>query len=339
MNRISCYIALCAFTVIGVSCTFTVTAAKAASSAGGGARRPQIACGLHHSLAIGSDGTLWAWGANGFGQLGLGTADANPHARPARVGTATDWAAVAAGGACSLALRSDGTLWAWGAGSLGQLGTGDQSERAVPVRVGTASNWTAVACGPDDHCVALRSDGSLWSWGSNDHGQLGLGTADTSAHPTPTRLGAASTWVAVSCGDGSTFALQSNGSLWAWGANSLGQLGLGDTADRHAPVRVGRASNWTAVSGGCGFTLALRSSGTLWAWGQNDFGQLGLAYADRTAHPTPARLGVRSRSRPLTFARTATRLQHRNAENRTGNPRVPSIPATVRERFRDRSEC
>ena len=216
---------------------------------------------MHHSLAIRSDGTLWAWGADGFGQLGLGTADTNPHARPARVGTATDWTAVAAGATCSLALRGDGTLWAWGANSLGQLGTGDQNARTAPARVGAASNWTAVACGPDDHCVALRSDGSLWSWGNNDHGQLGLGTADADSHDTPTRVGTSSAWVAVSCGDGTTLALQGNGSLWAWGANSLGELGLGDTSDRHAPVRIGRASNWTAVSGGGGFTLALRSSG------------------------------------------------------------------------------
>ena len=295
MKRISCSIALCALCVICLSGTLVPTMAGAATPAAGSAGRgSQIACGRHHSLAIRSDGTLWAWGANDYGQLGLGTAHGGAHSSPVRVGTAANWAAVACGATYSLALRGDGTLWAWGFNGSGQLGKGDQTARDSPVRVGSARNWTAVACGLDDHSVALRSNGSLWTWGNNAYGQLGLGQADTNPHHTPTRVGMGSAWVAVSCGADTTFALRSDGSLWAWGRNLDGRLGLGDTNDRHAPVRVGTANNWSAVSGGAGFTLALRSDGSLWAWGQNTFGKLGLGNADTGAHPSPARVGTAS---------------------------------------------
>ena len=288
----SSFIALCVLLVVCLSSILVPTTASAtAPLSGGAARGSQITGGLHHSLAIRSNGTLWAWGANDVGQLGLGAAG-GAHPSPARVGTATNWTAVACGATYSLALRADGTLWGWGFNGSGQLGKGDQKERDAPVRVGSATNWTAVACGPDDHSLALRSDGTLWAWGDDQYGQLGLGSADGSPHHTPTRVGTASDWVAVSCGGGSSFALRSDGSLWAWGRNVDGVLGLGDTSDRYAPVRVGTANEWTAVSGGVGFTIALRSDGSLWAWGTNDFGKLGLGGADHLAHPTPTRVGT-----------------------------------------------
>jgi alpha-tubulin suppressor-like RCC1 family protein len=267
--------------------------ASAATPAAGGARGgSQIACGRHHSLAIRSDGTLWVWGANDCGQLGLGAAHGGAHSSPARVGTAPNWAAVACGTIYSLGLRSDGTLWTLGLNGLGRLGKGYQTVRSSPLRVGSATNWTAVACGPDDHSVALRSDGSLWAWGANTYGQLGLGAADAGPHHAPTQVGTESAWVAVSCGAGTTFALRGDGSLWAWGSNGFyGDLGLGGAYDRHAPARVGTADTWTAIAAGQDFSLATRSDGSLWSWGENDSGELGLGTSDDDAHPAPTRVG------------------------------------------------
>jgi alpha-tubulin suppressor-like RCC1 family protein len=291
MKRISCSIALCVLCVICLAGTLVPTMARAATPATGGARGgSQIACGRHHSLAIRSDGTLWAWGANDYGQLGLGSVDGSAHPSPVRVGTATNWAAVACGATYSLALRSDGTLWAWGFNGSGQLGKGDQTARSSPVRVGSATSWTAVACGLDDHSVALRSDGSLWAWGSNLDGRLGLG--DTNDRHTPVRVGTADNWSAVSGGAGFTLALRSDGSLWAWGQNTFGKLGLGkaDTGAHPTPARVGAASSWTAIAAGLDCSLATRSDGSLWSWGRNAWGGLGLGH--RAGCHAPARVGT-----------------------------------------------
>ena len=145
-----------------------------------------IAAGTYHSLAIQKDGSLWAWGRNDFGQLGLGSADFNPHSTPTRVGTATNWVAVVAGGYHSLGLRADGTLWAWGYNYYGQLGLGvpDTTDRHIPAQVGSSTNWVAIAAG-SYHSLGLRADGTLWSWGNNFNGQLGL--ADNTDRHIPTR--------------------------------------------------------------------------------------------------------------------------------------------------------
>jgi len=249
-----------------------------------------------NTLAIKKDGTLWAWGDNRLGQLGLGLglADLYAHPTPTQVGSASDWAAVSAGDFHAVALKKDGTLWAWGFNYYGELGLGDTHDRDAPTQVGSASNWAAVSAN-DYSTLALKKDGTLWSWGMNDYGQLGLGTADTNAHPTPTQVGSASDWAAVSpSGAWSTLALKKDGTLWAWGFNSKGQLGLGDTVDRLTPTEVGSTSGWAAVSAGFGHTLAIKKDGTLWSWGVNDFGQLGRGTADTNAHPTPTQVGSTS---------------------------------------------
>ncbi len=174
----------------------------------------------------------------------------------------------AAGDRHTLALKADGTLWAWGSGSMGQLGDGGSADQPSPVKV--MDSVTGLAAG-GNHSLALKADGTLWAWGNNASGQLGLGTQDNTPHPTPAKVmdGAASAWAGAS----HSLAIKADGTLWAWGANRSGQLGLGTTQDQPIPAKV--MDSVTAVAAGEAHTLALKADGTLWAWGSNLSGQLG----------------------------------------------------------------
>jgi hypothetical protein len=139
-----------------------------------------FSAGYSHTLAVKSDGNMWAWGNNDDGQLGDGTTIQKNS--PVAAGSGNDWVSVATGKFHSLALKSDGTLWAWGYNGLGGLGDGTTTSRPSPVRVGTENDWVSAA-GGIYHSVALKSDGSIWSWGGNYNGQLGNGTTDQNGSP------------------------------------------------------------------------------------------------------------------------------------------------------------
>lgn len=270
-----------------------------------------FAAGWNHTLGLKNDGSLWAWGGNGSGQLGDGTAaDKN---KPVQLGNETNWSIVAAGKKFSLALKTDGTLWAWGANSKGQLGNGTTTDSLIPAQIGTDTNWSAISAG-DSFTLALKSDGTLWAWGSNSKGQLGLGT--TTDGLVPVRVGTEVAWKAIAAGYDHAVALRNDGTLWAWGGNESGQLGQGAAADlitpaianSTVPVQV-PGTNWSAVAAGGssqsyyvnisgtdvlrvgGYTVALKSDGTLWAWGENIYGQLGdgtnynMAWAGAGTYP------------------------------------------------------
>jgi hypothetical protein len=255
----------------------------------GGARQV-----THHTLGLRRDGSLWAWGGNGSGELGVG--DFQPRTTPTRVGTDTDWMAISAGSQHSLAIKRDGSLWAWGNGTIGQLGTGFTTFHSTPVRIGTDSDWVAVEAGQSrpflsgaGFSVALKSDGSLWTWGENFEGQLGLG--DTTPRLRPTRVGTATTWASISAGDDFTMALRTNGTLWGWGRNETGAVGIGTTTPVSTPTQVGAATDWRVVAAAGIHSLAIEQDGTLWSWGANASGQLGDGTVP-TNRSTPAQVGT-----------------------------------------------
>lgn len=235
-----------------------------------------ISTGWWFSAAIKSDGTLWMWGDNQSGVLGDGTDGIfNQRNVPYQVGTDTNWKYVSAGAGHVLAIKTNGTLWSWGTNNRGELGIGDANPRNIPVQVGTDNSWKS-AHGGINTSIGIKNDGSLWSWGENGKGQLGIGVnigIDGSPRITPQRVGEDNNWSYASSGD-HTLALKTDGSLWAWGNNGVGELGDGTTINRSAPVKIG-TSNWKAISAGDIHSLAVKTDGTLWAWGYNFNYQLG----------------------------------------------------------------
>jgi len=192
-------------------------------------------------------------------------------------GTATT--NIAGGEEHSLALKADGTVWAWGGNSAGQLGDGTYTRRTTPVQSGLGG-VTAITCGAY-HSLALKSDGTVWAWGSNGYGQLGDGTY--TMRTTPVQVSGLNGVTAITCGAYHSLALKSDGTVWAWGGNNYGQLGDGTYTDRTTPVQVSGLGGVGAISGGYYHSLALKSDGTVWAWGLNNYDQLGDGtYTNRT---------------------------------------------------------
>ena len=243
--------------------------------------KDKVSAGEFHTVAIRTDGSLWAWGFNQNGQLGDGTTI--DRATPVRIGTATNWAMVSAGKAHTVAVKSDGTLWAWGRNSSGQLGDSSTANagKLVPTQVGTLKTWLSASAG-DSHTVALQTSFEIFSWGGNANGQLGQGNATSSA--TPTKIGTEK-WASIVAGGRHTLAIRDNGTLYAWGAGESGQLGLGAQADVLAPQQVVApapgdtgaplSNNWEKIVAGRGHSMAIKTDGTLWTWGANAYGQLG----------------------------------------------------------------
>jgi len=231
-------------------------------------------------LSIKSDGTLWAWANNFYGQYGNGTTTTSTS--PVQIGTST-WNYVSCGGFHTVAIKSDGTLWAWGQNTYGQLGDGSTTTRLSPVQIGSAT-WTAVSCGLN-HTLAIKSDGTLWAWGFNVFGQLGDGTQ--TGRLSPVQIGNA-TWTALACGSYHSLAIKSDRTLWSWGSNDFGQAGGNAYQYILSPQEQSGAASWISISAGDISSFAVGSDGSLWAWGYNGsgfvtIGCLGLGdYTDRS---------------------------------------------------------
>jgi alpha-tubulin suppressor-like RCC1 family protein len=244
------------------------------------------------TASVKTDGTLWTWGQNSEGALGLG--DTTSRSSPVQVGALTNWRQVSTGYSNTASVKTDGTLWTWGGNSFGQLGLGNTTSRSSPVQVGALTNWRHVSVGAVGTSAALKTDGTLWTWGANFAGELGLG--DTTSRSSPVQVGALTNWRHVSSmGDlfsfsASIISVKADGTLWTWGVNYDGQLGLGDTTSRSSPVQVGALTNWRQVSTGYSNTASVKADGTLWTWGQNFDGQLGLG--DRTGRSSPVQVGT-----------------------------------------------
>ncbi len=220
-------------------------------------------------------------GINTYGQLGNGSTTT----RSTPVQTATGVAAVAAGYAHTLFVKTDGTLWAMGLNSSGQLGDGSFTNRTTPVLI--ATGVASVAAGYA-HTLFVKTDGTLWATGLNSSGQLGDGSTANRTTPVQIATGAA----AVAVGGAHTLFVKTDGSLWATGYNISGQLGDGSTTSRSTPVQI--ATGVAAVSAGYWHTLFVKTDGTLWAMGINTYGQLGNGSTTTRSTPVQSATGVAS---------------------------------------------
>jgi alpha-tubulin suppressor-like RCC1 family protein len=305
-----------------------------------------ISAGRFHSMALKSDGTVYAWGRNNSGQLGDGTI--TERSTPVQVkgvggeGNLTNITAISAGGDHSIAIKNDGTVYAWGSNSTNQLGNGAggsgvisetpiqvpgvggegnltniidisgllgssvalkadgtvyewgstvSTQRTTPTQVlgvggsGYLTNISVLAPASGNHRVALKSDGTVYAWGSNSYGQLGNNSTSSSLHPVQVLGVGGSGYLinitAISAGGEHSMALKNDGTVYSWGRNNYNQLGDNTTTTRTSPVQVlgvggsGYLTNITAVSAGSQHSMALKNDGTVYAWGRNNSGQLG----------------------------------------------------------------
>ncbi len=227
-------------------------------------------CGGHHTIALKSNSTLWSWGYNSNGELGDGTTI--DHLSLVQEATKShDWKKIDAGAWSNVAIKKDGTLWAWGHNDLGQVGDGTTDDVLIPKKISSDTDWIDISI-RDTHVLALKSNGTLWSWGQS------LGTTSDSLVLSPIQIDGK--WKKISTGEKFSVAIKDNGTIYSWGDNTLGALGLGDKIDRATPTAIVSKDNlfydslFIDISAGDNHVLAIQENGTVWGWGNNGFGQL-----------------------------------------------------------------
>lgn len=220
----------------------------------------------------GFNGQLYGWGGDTYGNLGQ-SVSLQPKSSPVQIGALTGWISLS-GTNQNLGVRQDGTLWGWGRNNFGQLGDGTAINKSSPVQIGSDTNWYMVDTDYNSSTIALKTDGTLWSWGYNNYGQLGSGT--TTARSSPVQVGALTNWETIAMGSHFSMGVKTDGTLWTWGHNLYGTLADSTTVNKSSPIQIGTVANYKLVSGGgLGCAGAIRTDGTLWTWGHNIIGQLG----------------------------------------------------------------
>jgi alpha-tubulin suppressor-like RCC1 family protein len=314
----------------------------------GGTTWKQVSCGFEHTSAIKTDGTLWLWGGNSYGQLGNAAVTSFVSTPITTFLGGTNWKQVASAKEFTAAVKTDGTLWVWGKNTYGQLANGnaDFSRVSTPVttflggtswkqvgsnhssqsfialrdtgsakelflsgdnrkfQLGTllnysfvvtpittfagGTNWKQVSCG-NDHTAATKTDGTLWLWGGNASGQLATGSSFSSRNTPVTTFSGGTKWNLVSTANNHSAAIKTDGTLWLWGGNSYGQLGIGHVTTRSTPVTTFLGGTlWKTVELGNQRSYSIKTDGTLWSWGFEYSGSLGNAQDGWTNRSTPS---------------------------------------------------
>ncbi|MCH8902477.1 MAG: hypothetical protein IIA45_00960 [Bacteroidetes bacterium] len=232
-----------------------------------------VACGFAHCMALKADGTVWVWGYNSKGQLG--DSSFNNTSVPIQLKSLKDIIKISAGSMHSLALQDDGTVWVWGWDQYGALGQGTNNKhKNYPIKVSGVSNIIDIEGGQRSSLV-IKNDGTLWAWGRNSYGQLGVG--NNIDQWTPVKITALSNVVEVSSGWNHSMVLLKDKTVWSFGDNWWGQLGIGTNGSTHKnyPVKVDSLSDVRHISVGGDHSLAIKNDSSLWSWGNNWIGNLG----------------------------------------------------------------
>jgi alpha-tubulin suppressor-like RCC1 family protein len=243
---------------------------------------------------IKTDGTFWTWGVNYKGMLGLNESSPGPapgsdmYSSPVQLGTGTDWAHARWGEYCTMAVKTDGTLWSWGYNASGLLGLNStipwpSGGESSPRQVGTDTTWSTsmetLSTGYNAS-GAIKTDGTLWMWGGNGQGQLALN--NKTGYSSPKQVGTDTDWsVLTGAGAVGVHAIKTDGTLWSWGQNNLGNLGHNNKTQYSSPVQI--PGTWSKINSiALQATMGVKTDGTLWTWGSNEHGELG----QNTGSPT-----------------------------------------------------
>jgi alpha-tubulin suppressor-like RCC1 family protein len=229
------------------------------------------------SIGIKEDGTLWSWGITNY--------------FPKKMENETNWKYSVQGQNHAVALKNDGTIWSWGGDNYyGQLGNSTTNQnQTFPQQIGIETNWTTVYASNTFTSYAIKNDSSLWAWGNNEFGAVGVGTIET-FYTSPQQIFSTSKWVYFTANGKHALAINSNNELWGWGLNSDYQLGDGTNLTKLVPTRIGNESNWKKVETSSQFTLAIKTDGSLWAWGGNFYGNYGNN--STVSSYVPIRIGI-----------------------------------------------
>lgn len=320
-------------------------------------RFAQVSAGVSHSVALGSDGNAYTWGANNVGQLGDGTTTSRSTPVMAAMPANVKFTQVSAGQNFSMGLDRDGRVWTWGNNSYGQLGRAPTSSSpankpgmvAMPAGV---AGFIRISAG-GQHCLALDRDGNIWTWGSNDSGQLGR-TTGSSTNPTPGKISMPNDGTAfadIAAGDIHSMGLTGDGTAWTWGWNYHGELGRTDmptgsfSSYSATPGKVATSVRFTRLAAGGYHALGLAEDHTVYTWGSNENGQLGRTTTNTVTNPTPGKVtGLTGATdigtggyHSLAVTGTTTYAWGRNDYGQTGatgsgNVTTPTPHATTRRR-------
>ena len=254
-----------------------------------------IDSGYRWSIAVKSDGTLWSWGWNDSGNLGQN--NTTNYSSPKQIGSGTDWDKVAAGYFCAMATKTDGTMYGWGNSQGSGVGPG---QRSSPIQI-PGSDWE-LPIGNSTASFGVKTNGTLWAWGPNDGGALGLN--DRTTRHTPTQVGTDTNWskdlwkwANRAQADDQAMCIKTDGTLWAWGYNSAGQLGLNEGSNpgfakaKSSPCQIGSGTDWKSCGGQGATNCASKTDGTMYVWGANSWmGALGLELPSNSHRSSPTQM-------------------------------------------------
>ena len=235
----------------------------------------RAAGGSYHSIFLSTAGKLYATGgSNNKGATGLG--NNTNYSSPVQIGSLTTWAYPTAAQYNSGCVKTDGTLWTWGSGAEGQSGRGDILNISSPEQVGSLTNWSKVVMFRGGTSAAIKTDGTLWTWGDGGAGALGDGTVVNKS--SPVQVGSLTTWAYVACGEQHKIAIKTDYTMWGWGTGQkIGYISDpgGFTVNQSSPVQIGTERAWWRVSCTADSSSAVAKDGTLWSWGGGAHGRLG----------------------------------------------------------------
>lgn len=237
-----------------------------------------------YTVAIKNNGTIWSWGYNSKGQLGIGNYSYS--AQPKQIGLDSDWKSISCGDEMAVGIKTDGSIWVWGNIVSSTPNSAFFVSRTTPLRLGIDNDWKIASVG-DSFFIAIKNDGRLFSYGSNFWGELGFSSPIISEL---TQIGTDSDWRSCSAGSDGAGAIKNNGTLWTWGSNEHGQIGNGSVSQTSFGLtQVGIDNTWKELSAGFNNFLAIKNDGTLWCWGANT--ELTLGTGNNSSYYQPFKIG------------------------------------------------